>query len=81
MSRYCKGIQWIYGGGGVDLRDMLISLYKTTIKTKRWYLKVLFQPFFYMEFFSSGKRVKSHDSAEKLSRSHGKPENYKKQKK
>jgi len=28
--------------GGVDLADMLISLYRTTIKTKRWYLKVLF---------------------------------------
>lgn len=28
--------------GGVDLADMLISLYRTSIKTKRWYLKVLF---------------------------------------
>ena len=28
--------------GGVDLSDMLISLYRTLIKTKRWYLKVLF---------------------------------------
>ena len=28
--------------GGVDLADMLISLYRTTIKTKRWYLKFLF---------------------------------------
>ena len=28
--------------GGVDLADMLISLYRTHIKTKRWYLKVLF---------------------------------------
>ncbi|XP_004211012.1 piggyBac transposable element-derived protein 3 [Hydra vulgaris] len=28
--------------GGVDLADMLISLYRTTIKTKRWYLKVFF---------------------------------------
>ena len=28
--------------GGVDLADMLISLYRTTIKTKRWYVKVLF---------------------------------------
>ena len=28
--------------GGVDLSDMLISLYRTPIKTKRWYLKVLF---------------------------------------
>ena len=37
--------------------------------------------FFIYGLFSSGKRVKSHDSAEKLSRSHGKPENYKKQQK
>lgn len=28
--------------GGVDLADMLISLYRTKMKTKRWYLKVLF---------------------------------------
>ena len=28
--------------GGVDLSDMLISLYRTNIKSKRWYLKVLF---------------------------------------
>ena len=28
--------------GGVDLSDMLIALYRTNIKTKRWYLKVLF---------------------------------------
>ena len=28
--------------GGVDLSDMLISLYRTQIKTKRWYIKVLF---------------------------------------
>ena len=28
--------------GGVDLADMLISLYRTNIKTRRWYLKVLF---------------------------------------
>nr|XP_047143108.1 piggyBac transposable element-derived protein 3-like [Hydra vulgaris] len=28
--------------GGVDLADMLISLYRTPIKTKRWYLKVIF---------------------------------------
>ena len=28
--------------GGVDLADMLIALYRTTIKSKRWYLKVLF---------------------------------------
>ncbi|CAB3977807.1 Hypothetical predicted protein [Paramuricea clavata] len=28
--------------GGVDLADMLIALYRTKIKTKRWYLKVLF---------------------------------------
>lgn len=28
--------------GGVDLADMLISLYRTSIKTRRWYLKVLF---------------------------------------
>ena len=27
---------------GVDLADMLIALYRTTIKSKRWYLKVLF---------------------------------------
>ena len=28
--------------GGVDLADMLIAIYRTKIKTKRWYLKVLF---------------------------------------
>ena len=28
--------------GGVDLTDMLIVFYKTSIKSKRWYLKVLF---------------------------------------
>ena len=28
--------------GGVDLADKLIALYRTTIKSKRWYLKVLF---------------------------------------
>ncbi|XP_047141098.1 piggyBac transposable element-derived protein 2-like [Hydra vulgaris] len=28
--------------GGVDLSDMVISLYRTSCKTKRWYLKVLF---------------------------------------
>lgn len=28
--------------GGVDLVDMLISVYRTNIKAKRWYLKVLF---------------------------------------
>ena len=28
--------------GGVDLADTLIALYRTTIKSKRWYLKVLF---------------------------------------
>ena len=28
--------------GGVDLSDMLIYLYRTPIKTKSWYLKVLF---------------------------------------
>ena len=28
--------------GGVDLSDMLISLHRTSIKTKRWYLKVLY---------------------------------------
>ena len=28
--------------GGVDLCNMLISLYHTNIKTKRWYIKILF---------------------------------------
>ena len=28
--------------GGVDLADMLISLYRTAFKTKRWYIKVIF---------------------------------------
>ena len=28
--------------GGVDLSDMLISLYRTQVKTKRWYIKILF---------------------------------------
>ena len=28
--------------GGIGLADMLISLYRTTVRTKRWYLKVLF---------------------------------------
>ena len=41
----------------------------------------LYGLFFLYGFFSSGKRVKSHDSAEKLSRSHSKPESYKKQQK
>ena len=27
--------------GGVDLADMLISVYRTHFKTKRWYLKIL----------------------------------------
>ena len=27
---------------GVDLPNMLISLYRTTVKMKRWYLKILF---------------------------------------
>ena len=28
--------------GGVDLCDILISLYRTNIKTKGWYIKILF---------------------------------------
>ena len=28
--------------GGLDLSDILISLYRTQVKTKRWYIKVLF---------------------------------------
>ena len=28
--------------GGVDLADMLIALYRTKIKSRRWYLKVIF---------------------------------------
>ena len=28
--------------GGVDLVDMLLSVYRTNIKAKQWYLKVLF---------------------------------------
>ena len=28
--------------GGVDLADMLIPLYRTNIKSKRWYLKIIF---------------------------------------
>ena len=28
--------------GGVDLADLLIALYRTTIKSKRWYVKVFF---------------------------------------
>ena len=28
--------------GGVDLSDMLNSLYRNQVKTKRWYIKVLF---------------------------------------
>ena len=28
--------------GGVNLCDMVISLYRTNIKTKRWYIKILF---------------------------------------
>ena len=31
--------------GGIDLADMLIPLYRTTINSKRWYLKVLFHCF------------------------------------
>ena len=28
--------------GGVDLHDMIIALYRTEFRTKRWYLKILF---------------------------------------
>ena len=34
--------QYNAGMGGVDFVDMLISLYRTKIKSRRWYLKVLF---------------------------------------
>ena len=41
---YCADIVSDYNKamGGVDLTDMLISLYRTNIKSKRWYLKVIF---------------------------------------
>ena len=35
-------LEYIKNMGGVDLADILISLYRTHVKTKRWYLKVLF---------------------------------------
>ena len=40
----CPDIVSVYNKamGGVDLADMLISLYRTNIKSKRWYLKVIF---------------------------------------
>ena len=40
----CPSAAMIYNKSmrGVDLSDMLISLYQTKIKTKRWYHKVLF---------------------------------------
>lgn len=40
----CPGVIMEYNRsmGGVDLSNMLIALYRTTFKTKRWYLKVLF---------------------------------------
>jgi hypothetical protein len=40
----CPDMLYLYNEsmGGVDLADMLISLYRTKIKSKRWYLKVLF---------------------------------------
>ena len=34
--------EYIQSMGGVDLPDMLIALYLTDIKTRRWYLKILF---------------------------------------
>ena len=39
----CHDIVKQYNGamGGVDLADMLISLYRTPWKSKRWYLRVL----------------------------------------
>ena len=30
----------LQGMGGVDLGDMVISLYRITIKTRRWYIKI-----------------------------------------
>ena len=38
----CPKIVMCYNGGmfGVDLADMLISLYRITVKTKRWYVKI-----------------------------------------
>ena len=36
VKRYNKSM------GGVDLADMLIALYRTRIKTKRWYLSLIF---------------------------------------
>ena len=33
-------LQYNKGMGGVDLADMLISLYRTKIKTRRWYIKI-----------------------------------------
>uniref|UniRef100_F6X7P9 PiggyBac transposable element-derived protein domain-containing protein n=1 Tax=Ciona intestinalis TaxID=7719 RepID=F6X7P9_CIOIN len=38
----CPQIITMYnkGMGGVDLADMLISLYRTEVKTRRWYIKI-----------------------------------------
>ena len=38
----CPRIVYIYNKkmGGVDLADMLISLYRIQVKTKRWYIKI-----------------------------------------
>ena len=39
LPRYCKKYNSVMGG--VDLVDMLISLYRTPYKTRRWYLRVV----------------------------------------
>ena len=42
VSVQCPNIVKFYNGGmfGVDLADMLISLYRISVKTKRWYIKI-----------------------------------------
>jgi len=44
MSKSNQGIQFSYGWcSRVDLADMLVSLYRTGIKSYRWYLAIFSQ--------------------------------------
>ncbi|KAJ0172494.1 hypothetical protein K1T71_011633 [Dendrolimus kikuchii] len=45
IKRYCKEARQKYNKhmGGVDLADMLLSLYRTPFKTRRWYIGIFAQ--------------------------------------